>query len=370
MGQRHSTAADPNCPRATYSRAEFTSASGTHFWEINNFHLLYRSTEYTENDKKSRIVTSTDFNLEKRDNPGEKLRFTLDMVQSRDSEGKDKLGLFLANEDKEDLTTDILLTLTVPGTKFKHEVWLQHTFTQDRNSVGLPSFFSRHAEQNILDHNRLYVRCYIVVIKKEEDNYDRIKIMRNVVKQVQVKPSMAEDFASSWRAGKQCDIDVVCNEKAIPCISTVLIIRSEVFAAMLSRHDTAEKKTGKILIEDMTHDVATAFIKYLHTDTLDTEDWLPFADMPFKLLQAADKYNVGGLKARCEKVMIDWLCGNQMALQLLIFSLNFNADQLQDACMTYLNMDKKKDFANYEIFKELMRLDPDIAFSLVTKDAK
>ncbi|XP_049788925.1 ankyrin-3-like isoform X1 [Schistocerca nitens] len=96
-------------------------------------------------------------------------------------------------------------------------------------------------------------------------------------------------------AGEGAFVTLVAGETRLATHRTVLAARSPVFQAMF-QHDTLEASSGHVVITDVEGPVMRELLDYMYT--LQAPQ-LP--DMALKLLTAADKYGVSGLKAVCEE---------------------------------------------------------------------
>ena len=106
---------------------------------------------------------------------------------------------------------------------------------------------------------------------------------------------------------------------------TFILSRSEVFDAMLNKHDTKEARIRVIEIEDIDHDVLVEMIRYLYSDKA-----LRSKENALKLLIAANKYEVFGLEAKC----VDFLINNvdlESFAEILVVADQLNIQCLKDA---------------------------------------
>lgn len=105
---------------------------------------------------------------------------------------------------------------------------------------------------------------------------------------------MQSDYKRLLLKGTESDACLVVCGKEFPAHKCVLSARSPVFEAMF-QHDTAEKKSGRIVIDDLKPDRFQDFMEYLYTGRVESFS----DDNAFALYAAADKYDVPTLKSEC-----------------------------------------------------------------------
>ena len=59
------------------------------------------------------------------------------------------------------------------------------------------------------------------------------------------------------------DVSLVCGERQFPCHKTILMSRSDVFAAMFSHSHTTESTAKKVKIDDTDPDTLERFLRYV-----------------------------------------------------------------------------------------------------------
>ena len=204
----------------------------------------------------------------------------------------------------------------------------------------------------------LKISCTIQITEKEAPLLENFS--QNVSKQIakKRKRSLADDL-EDWRLKKQkSDFNLVSSDgKFIPCFSLVLQSRSDVFETYLN-HDTEERRTGKIILNDTEGKIVEAFIKFLNTDRLE-------ANMAEDLLVLAEKYNVQGLKISCQQSLHSQI-NRFNVIRLAIKADLFGADHLKSSCIEWIKEDKaEKDYFKSDQFEQLKQENPKLAFKLL-----
>ncbi|XP_047002328.1 TD and POZ domain-containing protein 1-like [Schistocerca americana] len=111
----------------------------------------------------------------------------------------------------------------------------------------------------------------------------------------EVQETAAVKLGTLLDAGEGAFVTLVAGETRLAAHRSVLAARSPVFQAMF-QHDTLEASSGRVVVTDVEGPVMRELLDYMYT--LQAPQ-LP--DMALKLLTAADKYGVSGLKAVCEE---------------------------------------------------------------------
>ncbi|XP_049833973.1 poly [ADP-ribose] polymerase tankyrase-1-like [Schistocerca gregaria] len=112
----------------------------------------------------------------------------------------------------------------------------------------------------------------------------------------EVQETAAVKLGALLDAGEGVFVTLVAGETRLAAHRTVLAARSPVFQAMF-QHDTLEANSGHVVVTDVEGPVMRELLDYMYT--------LQAPQLPhmalIKLLTAADKYGVSGLKAVCEE---------------------------------------------------------------------
>jgi hypothetical protein len=94
------------------------------------------------------------------------------------------------------------------------------------------------------------------------------------------------------------DFTILCRNEVFPCHKAILVSRSSVFRRMLENIRTSTE--NKIEIIDCEPETMKAFLQFLYTGQVKDENYDQASYNSTDLLLLADKYNVIGLKKKCE----------------------------------------------------------------------
>ncbi|KAL6953828.1 hypothetical protein U1Q18_046958 [Sarracenia purpurea var. burkii] len=150
---------------------------------------------------------------------------------------------------------------------------------------------------------------------------------------------LSEDLGSALKSSKFADVTIKVNGTEYPVHRTILAARSAVFSAMFEPNGMQESENNRIDVTDIREDVMEEMLRYIYTGNVGKLDEL--ADDLFK---AADKYDLGELKALCEIFLNDDLSVDNAASTLALADLH-RAYDLKSKTMDYivLNFNKVKD---------------------------
>ena len=126
------------------------------------------------------------------------------------------------------------------------------------------------------------------------------------------------------------DCVIECDGRTFRCHKLILAGRSPVFKAMF-RSNMAESLGSKVTVEDLSETVMENVLRYIYTGRV-----AALEDQAGELLVAADKYDLGGLKASCEDAIARTLNADN-AVDLLLLADGYNANQLKQHAMYYLS---------------------------------
>ena len=111
--------------------------------------------------------------------------------------------------------------------------------------------------------------------------------------------------------------------------SLIIKARSEVFRAMLE-HDTLEKSSKNITIQDVSKEALTAMVDFLYTDTVKN-----LKDLALPLLILADKYAIEPLRDMCQcHILLNTNIGN--VCSILDAADTINDRKLKDHCINFI----------------------------------
>lgn len=95
---------------------------------------------------------------------------------------------------------------------------------------------------------------------------------------------------------------VMKDGRTIGACKTVLIACSPVFRAMFI-HDTAEKRSNKIVMPDVSLEAMRETLRFMHTGSADLTD----LEMVQELVELSERYNLIPLKMMCESALVNSL---------------------------------------------------------------
>lgn len=150
---------------------------------------------------------------------------------------------------------------------------------------------------------------------------------------------------SLYRDNSLKDINLVVGNSSIMVHKVVLATRSEVFHSMLT-HDTRENQTNIIEIQDASFEAIKAFVKYLYIEEVDN-----VSEELDSLVMLADKYDVQGLKERCESCLVQTV-NEENVIDLFLKAELLNLRKLKERSLFLIkkNLDQ---IINREDFKRL-----------------
>ena len=128
-------------------------------------------------------------------------------------------------------------------------------------------------------------------------------------------------------------------DQAFAAHTCVLAARSPVFRAQFSGEHGAQQRSVNIQAEDMEPAVFEALLRFVYTDSVSPSMAGLGADekteMWERLLVAAVRYDVEGLKLVCERALSEGLDADTVA-SVLVLAARLNCDVLRDACVEYI----------------------------------
>lgn len=149
---------------------------------------------------------------------------------------------------------------------------------------------------------------------------------------------------------KHTDVTINVGDKQLRAHKAILAAKSSVFAAMFNS-DMLESNNSSVNIVDYSYEAVKEMLTFMYTGMLQfVDDEKDSKLLPLRLLVAADKYDLPGLKLLCEKKLGDNLTSNNV-ISLLEFADKCNANNLKDRAVNYI-VENAHDIVHGEKFQK------------------
>jgi hypothetical protein len=99
--------------------------------------------------------------------------------------------------------------------------------------------------------------------------------------------------------GELSDVEIICDGQTFQCHKLILAMKSDVFKAMLYTNKCTDSLTGTVQVDDINAKTMKTLINYMYQNKVTLEE---VTDLD--VLNAAKKYNVVDLIAKCEKYIV------------------------------------------------------------------
>lgn len=206
--------------------------------------------------------------------------------------------------------------------------------------------FIKNPVNNILMDGEIIIGCQITVLNILNQD---LKVFTRV--------NEFDDFEKLLLNGKFSDLTVISADgKNLNVHKSILTSRSPVFDAMFE-HDMSEKIENVIKIEDIEYKVLLKMFSFIYCGKINNIE-----TMIFKLLYAAEKYSIEGLKLACEECMTNSL-KKENAIEYLIESKKNNCANVE-TIIEYI-VKNSKDLVKTEKFKSLGISRPELMYEIV-----
>jgi speckle-type POZ protein len=281
-----------------------------------------------------------------------KFEFQIDLKTKKD----DKIGVFLEKLNPEDVTVTFeMMALDSSGNSFKKSPASKKLSLEEPN-WGFPTFLSKKSlKDNAATHlpnGALKLKCDFTIYVAE------ISQVQSEVQGSVGESTLSINFHNLWTEGVLQDFNIKCEGEDIPCHRAILAARSDMFKAMLTS-DSIEKKKGEVEIKDCSAGILRHFLKFVYTDCLDDERDYNSTE----LLILADRYQVSGLKKRCEVALSKTISKNN-AIQLLSTASLYSAELLM-ANASRVVANNLKELVGSEDWKQMVATNPQAMEAIV-----
>lgn len=175
-----------------------------------------------------------------------------------------------------------------------------------------------------------------------------------------------DDFERLMETGEFSDVLVIVGHTDFHVHRNILAARSRVFSAMF-QHEMTERNNGIARITDIDAEVMQEVLRFVYTGKVNN-----LRILASELLDAADKYELNGLKAVCEEVIANYLnVENIGAILTILDTRDCDTKKLRKAPFLFL-LKRAGFLINRDNFHKIMRslsstLMVDIISLLLTK---
>jgi speckle-type POZ protein len=268
----------------------------------------------------------------------------------------DDIGVYLRKSNPEDVTVTFeLMALDSSGNSFK-KLPSTKKLSLKEPSWGFPNFLSKKSlKDNAATHlpnGALKLKCDFTIYVAE------ISRVQSEVQGSVGESTLSINFNNLWTEGVLQDFNIKCEGEDIPCHRAILAARSDMFKAMLTT-DSIEKTKGEVEIKDCSAGILRHFLKFVYTDCLDDERDYNSTE----LLILADRYQVSGLKKRCEVALSKTISKNN-AIQLLSTASLYSAEILM-ANASRVVANNLKELVGSEDWKQMVATNPQAMEAIV-----
>ena len=166
------------------------------------------------------------------------------------------------------------------------------------------------------------IECNLTIIITN-DNYEAVLDL----KQKSDCSSLVNDMDKLMINPSFSDWTLNCGGEEIECHRSILGARSPVFETMFEQTGFQESSTHQTQITDIEFSTLKALLKYIYTDIIDPEN-----EHTEELFVAADKYDIQGLRNRCELILAERI-NEENCAELFLLSYLHGGKQLKEKCM-------------------------------------
>ncbi|XP_015112521.1 speckle-type POZ protein [Diachasma alloeum] len=160
------------------------------------------------------------------------------------------------------------------------------------------------------------------------------------------KRHLGEDFRRLFTNPQFSDVSIMAGDEKFSAHKNILTARSSMFAAMFKHEEMEENRTNEVKIENMDSKVVKGMLEYIYTGEVTNVQ-----DIVHGLLEAAERYDLSGLKAMC----LDTLCSlvnNDNSAETLILADRYRGDKLKQYAIKFIK-EHLQEVVKTEGFKKL-----------------
>lgn len=145
------------------------------------------------------------------------------------------------------------------------------------------------------------------------------------------KDEISSDYKKMFGDESFVDFELhMSDQKVLKTHKVVLAARSPVFYAML-KNDMQEAKEGSVNVPDFDSELMKEVLRYIYYNQVENLE-----EIAEKLIFAAEKYNIEGLKKMCIDHIITSLTTENLIKALIIADQISDSSKLFDECLSLI----------------------------------
>jgi len=202
---------------------------------------------------------------------------------------KGKLGVFIYNDNKENLSVKIKIEIGDEAKVCESD----YVKLESKSKEGRGFQFTHLKCKDVFIDGKLFIKVEVKVLNEEVTLiHGKGKFSNPVSETNSVNLKIFEDKSCS-------DFCVVCNGKSFPCHKVFLMAHSPVFKTMIVSN-MKEAKEGYFEFNNCTETVVESFVKFFYTGNVDEEI---LKENAVSFLDLGEQYDIAKLKAITEQAM-------------------------------------------------------------------
>jgi hypothetical protein len=311
--------------RKIASDLQYKKYSGEFVWQIHNFSkLIGLLTLYPWKTKNSSPITISFGSHE--------ANFLLKLQFDSTAES---IGLFVVKIGIVDFQCDISLSAIDRNNIAFLSNHIKKLSTSDENKWGFPNFFTDKVIKTVIP-NRLTAEGALKIVFKV--TFEGAEVVENPIGNYK-SCELLDDMHKLLKNSVMPDFTIRCGDEVLHCHKAILALRSDVFERMFENKSSKENTKNEVEIIDCEPEIMKDFLQFLYTDRVEGEHQRSYNSID--LLLMADKYNVLGLKKKCELALAKQLHVKN-AIELLIVASKISAPILKPKAANFIfkNLDE------------------------------
>ena len=319
------------------SDLSYKEYSGEFVWQIHNFSKLVD--QFFEDSNPWRTKTSSPFVVQF---GSVKACFALQLAFDNATKN---IGLYMSKIGTDDFQCDIVLEAVDRHNKNITSHGFTRKFTSDEASWGFPEYLTKKILKTVIP-NRLTADGALKVVCKI--TFERSEVVERPIGNY-ASPQLVNDLQKLLTNSVMSDFTILCGDEVFPCHKAILALRSDVFERMFENKSAKENTKNEVEITDCEPEILRAFLQFLYTDQLTdaSQDHASYNSVDLLLL--ADKYNVLGLKKKCELALASKM-DVKNAIELLTVASRISATILEPKAANFIfkNLDELVESDDWE----------------------
>jgi len=323
-------------------------------WKIDKF------TEEFQRTKNGESLCSNVFRIQGPDDMETQWKLKV-YPKGKDPADSGYMAVFLCNETKDDVTAEVTFNIK--------DLFQSQSYTYD--SYGNQTVSTLTIPRGVFDETtamrgggkfniaalgqkpNITIACDVTICGEKKAVFATL-----IDEEIKVCSHLHKDLEEAFDNKELSDVQLKCGDKTFDCHQVILSARSPVFRRMFQA-EMVEKKTEKVDIIGLSPPVVEEMLSFIYTGKTSKQ----LDELAVDLLAAAEQYQLGMLKLKCEESLCKSL-SIKNCLNYLVIGDMYQAANLKMLSLQFIAINRKTVFKDQD-WKDFLKDNPALLIEVI-----